>query len=109
MIFESLHESNEKGELLLLDGGYCRWHQRRDRMITIYEIISQKPGVGQQMLARLIEQKPTAIVAKCPVDLAANTFWLKRGFRLDHTEQTKSRRMLNVYILDLPQQDASNA
>lgn len=99
MIFESLHESNQRGELLLLDGGYCRWHRRQDGVITIYEIISQRPGVGQQMLARLVEQKPTVIVAKCPVDLTANDWYARRGFGLDRVETTKSGRQLNVWKL----------
>jgi hypothetical protein len=101
MIFESLYESSQHGELILVDGGYCRWHRRRDGTITIYEIISQKPGAGQEMLTRLIEQKPVAIVAKCPVDLAANDWYRRRGFRLDRTETTQSGRQLNVWRLDL--------
>ena len=101
MIFESLHESNQKGELLLLNGGYCRWHKKRDGVITIYEIISQRPGAGQAMLARLVEQQPVAIVAKCPTDLAANAWYEQRGFVLDRTETTSSGRQLNVWRLDL--------
>lgn len=100
MIFESLYESDRRGELLLIDGGYCRWHLRRDGTITIYEIISQRPGAGQEMLARLIAQKPVAIVAKCPVDLVANDWYRRRGFRLVCTEATKSGRRLNVWRLD---------
>lgn len=99
MIFESLHESNQRGELLLIDGGYCRWHRRRDDVITIYEIISQRPGAGQAMLKRLIEQRPVAIVAKCPVDLAANEWYRRRGFAHEATETTKSGRKLNVWRL----------
>lgn len=99
MIFETLQESNAKGELILVEHGYCRWHRRRDDTITIYEIISQKPGAGQQMLKRLTEEKPTAIVAKCPTDLPANSWYLRRGFQLERVETTKSGRTLNVWKL----------
>jgi hypothetical protein len=99
MIFESLIESATHNELLLIEGGYCRWHRRRDGSITIYEIISQRRGAGQQMLAHLRAQHPTAITAKCPTDLASNDWYTRRGFVLAATETTKSGRTLNVWRL----------
>jgi hypothetical protein len=98
MIFETLHESSERGELVLLDGGYMRWHLRRDNTITIYEIISQRPGTGQALLARLPTGHP--VVAKCPQDLAANAWYARRGFQLARTETTPSGRTLNVWRRD---------
>lgn len=99
MIFESLYESSQRGELILIDGGYCRWHRRRDHTITIYEIISQRPGAGQAMLAQLVAQKPIAITAKCPTDLASNEWYARRGFALERVEPTRSGRQLNVWVL----------
>lgn len=29
MIFEALFESAERGELILVDGGFCHWHSGR--------------------------------------------------------------------------------
>lgn len=101
MIFETLYESSQRGELLLISGGYCRWHLRRDGTITIYEIISQQSGAGQEMLRRLIEHKPGSIVARCPADLAANDWYQRRGFVLEATERTRSGRSLNVWRLHL--------
>ena len=99
MIFESLHDSAQRGELLLIDGGYCRWHLRRDGQITIYEILSQRPGAGQEMLTRLLAQQAAAITAKCPADLEANMWYQRRGFVLAATETTRSGRVLNVWRL----------
>lgn len=96
MIFETLHESAEAGELILIDGGYCRWHRRRDGVTVIYEILSLRPGAGQAMLARLARP----IQAKCPADLPANAWYARRGFRLAGVEQTRSGRILNVWRLD---------
>lgn len=42
MIFETLNESNERGELLLVNGGMCHYHLRRDGQLTIREIIVWK-------------------------------------------------------------------
>lgn len=98
MIFESLRDSNERGELILIEGGYCRWHRRKDNTITIYEILSQRPGAGSEMLAQL-KVHGLPIQAKCPADLAANDWYAKRGFVLITTEITKSRRVLNVWRL----------
>lgn len=101
MIFETLHESNAKGELLLLAGGYCRWHLRRDGGITIYEILSQVPGVGRAMLD-ILKQHSAPITAKCPADLPANTWYAKRGFALSRVEITPSGRTLNVWKWEPP-------
>lgn len=99
MIFESLHDSAKAGELMLIDGGYCRWHLRKDGVITIYEIISTRPGAGRAMLQTLIALgKP--IQAKCPDDLPSNQWYLKRGFRLDKFETTRSGRRLNLWRLE---------
>jgi hypothetical protein len=71
MIFETLHESAQRGELLSVDGGMCHWHLRRDGQLTIREIISTKPGAGQAMLAELMSKPAQSIFAKCPADLPA--------------------------------------
>jgi hypothetical protein len=99
MIFETLHESNHKGELILLDGGYCRWHLRRNGVITIYEILSQRPGAGSEMLERL-RALALPIVAKCPSDLPSNIWYAKRGFVLSRVETTPRGRTLNVWRLE---------
>lgn len=98
VIFESLHESAERGELILIAGGYLRWHMRRDGVITIYEILSTRPGAGWEMLLMLIDKR-APIQAKCPTDLPANHWYRRRGFTLARTETTPSGRDLNVWIL----------
>jgi hypothetical protein len=102
VIFETLYESAQRGELVLVDGGYCRWHLRRDGQLTIYEIISTRPGAGSLMLAQLRQvQGAACIVARCPVDLASNGWYRQRGFVLHSTEATRSGRSLNVWQLSL--------
>lgn len=101
MIFETLHESAQRGELLLIDGGFCHWHLRRDGQLTIREIISTKPGAGSAMLTELKRQPAQSIFAKCPVDLAANEWYRRRGFELETTETTRTGRELNHWRLRL--------
>lgn len=101
MIFETLYESAQRGELLLIDGGFCHWHLRRDGQLTIREIISTKPGAGSAMLAKLREQPASSIFAKCPIDLKANDWYRRRGFELEQTETTKTGRQLNLWRLTL--------
>ena len=98
MIFETLYESSRRGELLLIDGGFCHWHLRRDGQLTIREIISTKPGAGSAMLEQL-KRTPGAvcIVAKCPADLAANQWYERRGFTCIATEAAKSGRRINTW------------
>lgn len=98
MIFETLHESSQRGELLLVDGGMCHWHLRRDGQLTIREIISTRRGAGSLMLRRL-EATPgaTSLFAKCPADLPANEWYARRGFKHEATETTKGGRVLKCW------------
>ena len=102
MIFETLYESAQRGELLLVDGGFCHWHLRRDGQLTIREIISTRPGAGSEMLARL-KATPGArcLVAKCPTDLPSNGWYARRGFVLIGMEQSKAERLINVWRMPL--------
>lgn len=102
MVFETLYESAQRGELLLIDGGFCHWHLRRDGQITIREIISTRPGAGAEML-EFLRGVPGAVclLARCPADLAANDWYRKRGFVLDAVERSKAGREINVWRLYL--------
>ena len=102
VIFETLNESAQRGELLLIDGGLCHWHLRRDTQLTIREIISTRRGAGSEMLSVI---KSTAgassIFAKCPEDLPANGWYKRRGFDLEGEEVTRSGRVLKLWRLQL--------
>lgn len=104
MIFDSLHESAQRGELLLIQDGFCHWHLRRDGQLTIREIIVTKPGqgIGTRILDTL-RQTPGAscIVAKCPADLPSNGWYQSRGFVLAATERAKTGKDINVWRLAL--------
>ena len=102
MIFEPLWESAQRGELMLIDGGFCHWHLRRDGVLVIREIIATRRGAGSEMLGRLrTSPEATAILAKCPADLDANGWYERRGFTQIASETTRSGRSINVWQLDL--------
>ena len=109
MIFETLNESNERGELLLVLHGMCHFHVRRDGQITIREIIVQRGhqghGIGRGMVQKLaalgLEAGATNLFAKCPVDLPANGWYAALGFALEGTEVTPSGRRLNLWRMAL--------
>jgi GNAT superfamily N-acetyltransferase len=109
MIFETLNESNERGELLIIERGMCHFHVRRDGQLTIREIIVQKDhqgrGVGR-LLLNLLKRKAraagaTSLFARCPVDLPANGWYAAMGFALEGVEATRSGRELNLWRLTL--------
>ena len=110
MIFETLNESNERGELLLVLHGMCHFHVRRDGQLTIREIIVQRGhqghGIGRAMVQKLavlgMEAGASSIFAKCPVDLPANGWYEAVGFTLEGTETTPSGRRLNLWRMALP-------
>jgi len=106
VIFEPLMESAKRGELILVDGGFCHWHLRRDGQITIREIIvlpgQRRRGIGTVMLELLKQiEGATSIFAKCPVDLAANAWYEARGFENEGIETTRSNRKLKRWRLRL--------
>lgn len=106
MIFEPLLESAERGELILVDGGFCHWHLRRDGQITIREIIvlpeQRRQGIGTEMLERLKRvDGATSIFAKCPYSLAANHWYHTLGFADEGIETTRSGRWLRLWRLRL--------
>ena len=105
MIFETLNESNERGELLLVDGGMCHYHLRRDGQLTIREIIVQHDrqgqGIGRVMLRQLeavaLAAGAASLFAKCPAELPANGWYERMGFALEGVEATRSGRRLNLW------------
>lgn len=99
MIFETLYESAQRGELLLIGGGFCHWHLRRDGQLTIREIISTRPGAGSEMLEQLKRISADSIFAKCPVELEANDWYEQRGFVCEGEETTRTGRQLKLWRL----------
>jgi len=99
MIFETLYESSQRGELHLIDGGFCHWHLRKDGTLTIYEIISTRPGAGSEMLEMLKLKGSSSLFAKCPADLEANDWYQRRGFVFEGFETTKTGRLLKLWRL----------
>jgi GNAT superfamily N-acetyltransferase len=107
MIFESLTESATAGELILVDGGLCRYHLRADGQLTIREILVlpelRNHGIGSAMLKALCHAPGArCIVARCPADLPANGWYERRGFRCLGRGKARSGRDFLIWHLALP-------
>jgi hypothetical protein len=105
MIFNPLHESNQKGEFF---GEMCHWHLcttgKKAGQITIREIIveasKQKLGSGKHFLERLKNiEGAISIFANCPADLPANEWYKRMGFELESQIPTKKGRPMNQWRL----------
>jgi len=85
-MFAILYEAAKQGRLILVDGGYCLWSQRKkDGVVVISEIIvlpeRRGQGIGTRMLDELKKVKgATAIFLKCPSNLPANKWYKSKGF-----------------------------
>lgn len=88
MIFTVLSEAAERGELLLVQDGMCRWHRRRDGVVVIREILvlplQRRKGLGRSLVAEVLARSHgSAVQARCPVKYhEANQFWAAMGFTL---------------------------
>lgn len=86
MIFVALSEAANRGELLLADGGMCRWHLRRDGVVVIREILvlpaARRRGVGRSLLGEVLRRNSGRVLrAKCPAEYeSGNAFWAAMGF-----------------------------
>ena len=86
MLFVALSEAASRGELLLVEGGMCRFHRRKDGTVTIREILVlpalRRQGIGRRLLQDIRERNPgSALIAKCPAHYESNAFWKALGFR----------------------------
>ena len=87
MIFAALKEAADRGELICVQDGLCRWHRRRDGIVVIHEILvlpfRHKTGVGKRMLQEVQQRNPGATLrARCPRSYAANEWWEAMGFKV---------------------------
>lgn len=99
------------GEAIL---GFVEYHHRRDEQTTLYHIAVvrefQREGMGQALVqaleAEAAQRGKRFVLLKCPVDLPANDFYPKLGYRLIDVANGK-QRSLNVWSRNLAQTDIS--
>ena len=106
-------DSSNRNELLVakISGqvrGFVRFHHRRDRLTTLYEIATapeaRNLGLGRQLVNALIADCQTVgsrcIKLSCPVELPANRFYEILGFmRLSRRSRPGKNRPLNEWSL----------
>ena len=92
MIFAALNEAAEKGELILIFGGLCRFHKRRDGVVVVREILIvpkfRRTGLGRILIEEVRRRNPgSPLLAKCPARYESNGFWKAVGFELVETNK----------------------
>lgn len=107
-MLNTLRKPANEGRVWIVDGGLIEFTRPDDGEITIKIIIATKPGVGSQLLERLIErareQDATGLVAECPSDLGSNEWYARKGFKQIGVTEAKSGRPMNVWRLPLVEQ-----
>lgn len=97
MVFQTLHDSYKRNELILIDGGFCRFREKKDGSIVIYEIFSTKKGSGKKIIDSLLGKTDSYIQLKCPIDLPSNGFYKHLNFEHIGTEITPKGNKLNIW------------
>lgn len=103
MIFSALDEAAARGELILVEDGLCRYHPRKDGVLTIQEIIVLKDyrrkGIGRGIVTAIRTAFPDHVIrAKCPQPLTiANVFWKSIGFSVVRKEKTRKGGVVLVW------------
>jgi GNAT superfamily N-acetyltransferase len=87
VIFAALSESADRGELLLVQDGLCRYRLRRDGTVVVRELLvlpfRRRTGLGSRLVAEVRARHPgRPIEARCPAGYASNAFWAALGFTL---------------------------
>lgn len=106
-------ESQAKKELLIAKErneiiGFVRYHHRKDKITTLYEIASHKDFRGRDVGRKLIDtlkeecQKigSRLIRLSCPVELQANGFYKKYGF-IRSEDRSRPGKNRPLYIWEL--------
>jgi GNAT superfamily N-acetyltransferase len=90
--------------------GFARFHITRKGRCTLYEIAVREDARGRGYGRALIEELcliarqcgATHVLAKCPIDLPANTFYEHLGFANVETEPAQGRRRaLRIWVRSL--------
>lgn len=98
----ALAVSIEDQEVLCLPHGFLHFHHRRDKISTLYHLCvardRRQQGVGCQLIqaweAESRKQGITTLRLKCPIDLEANGFYARVGFRRIEIEPGKRRSLV---------------
>ena len=90
-----LREAAGRGELLLVNGGLCRFQHRKDGTLLIRELLVlpdfRRQGVGRRLVADVLARARTRIVrVRCSDRGDAAAFWAALGFRAVATTEGKT-------------------
>jgi hypothetical protein len=70
--------------------GFLRYHRRRDGWHTVYEVVSEAPGMGRALL----EAVPRPVRLKCPEGQPANGFYRHLGGAPVRVDPGRRRRLV---------------
>ena len=93
---------SEQEIIYIPEGGFLHFHNRRDMISTLYHLCVavgyRGRGVGRQLVTRWQEFCQQAGIKKlrlkCPIDLEANGFYARLGFKRIGVEPGKSRSLI---------------
>lgn len=99
-----LVDAADRGELILVNGGMCHYHSRKDGVVVIRELLvvpeRRSHGIGKSLVTEVRRRHPSNLIrAKCPTDWSANKFWDHIGFTQVPTDKTSGEDDTNNVIV----------
>lgn len=92
----------EKQEILCVSDGFLHFHHRQDQVSTLYHLCvksdQRRKGIGRQLIKAWEDHSQkngiTTLRLKCPIDLQANGFYARIGFKRVGIDPGKNRSLV---------------
>ena len=101
MFLEVLCKAMQQEELLLVAGGFCRFHKKKDGHVVIDELVvlpeQRMKGIGRKLIKGLQKQHKT-LEMKCPAEMEGVSVFLEKMGFVEHAMKVGKKRSWKIWM-----------